>query len=388
LAENLRQEIHAGQFTAGQPLPTPKDGSKLHGVHAATVRKAYGILQAQGMVDRQGRSWTVSLPHLKRTRTPTVLCIGAVGAGGKLRMESDREWDFWREIQMETIRCGLEPRLVTLDDALPELDARAFGAIVSNWHMSDTTRLLDNLHRLRMPSAVWVANEEALPGARYRSARTLWFHDLAQGREAGAIMAQYLAGLGHRKIAWISPFHKSSWSVNRLEGLKAALDGNIQVFEAVHDWISEWDVQTQIAGSPDTIRRVDLEGIDDDGDPDGLRRPIVETLTRMRCMEIFAPQLEAALACGATLWVAGSDLVARWCLHWLHAKGLRVPQDIALASFDDTREATRYNLTSLRFDVQGMARAMVRQVLSSRQEHKRLTRYAGHVVARGSTAGM
>jgi DNA-binding LacI/PurR family transcriptional regulator len=108
----------------------------------------------------------------------------------------------------------------------------------------------------------------------------------------------------------------------------------------------------------------------------------------MRCMEIFASCLEEALASGATLWVASSDLVARWCLRWLHSKGLRTPHDIALASFDDTRDATRHNLTSLRFDVQGMARAMVRQVLSSRQEHRRLTRYAGHVVARASTAGM
>src|ERR1035437_7004411 len=247
IAENLRQDIRSGKFTAGQPLPTPKDGSKLHGVHTATIRKAYGILQSQGMVDRQGHAWKVSLPQLKRTsRTSTVLCIGAAGASGKLRMESDREWDFWREIQLETIRCGLEPRLVALDDALPELDTHAFGAIVSNWHLADTTPLLDHLLRLRMPSAIWVANEETLPGTRYRSARTLWFHDLAQGREAGAIMARYVAGLGHRKISWISPFHGSSWSRNRLEGLKTALGGEVEVFEAVHDWMSEWDVQTHV----------------------------------------------------------------------------------------------------------------------------------------------
>jgi len=32
-----------------------------------------------------------------------------------------------------------------------------------------------------------------------------------------------------------------------------------------------------------------------------------------------------------------------------------------------------------------MARAMIRQVLSSKQEHKRVTRYAGFVVEREST---
>jgi len=127
-----------------------------------------------------------------------------------------------------------------------------------------------------------------------------------------------------------------------------------------------------------------VDGVGSD-DPDEIRRPLVETITRGRCLEVFAPRLEAALESGATLWIAGSDLIAQWCLHWLGTRGLAVPRDLRLASFDDTRDATRLDLSSLRFDVQAMARAMIRQVLSSRRNHPAVTRYSGFVVERGST---
>jgi hypothetical protein len=300
-------------------------------------------------------------------------------------MESDREWEFWREIQLEARRCGLEPRLVAIPPGTPELDPEAFGAVVTNWHMPDSECLLDELRRLRIPSAIWVATEESLPGARYREARGLWFHDLANGRGAGETMAEHILTMSHRKVAWVSPFHGSAWSRNRLEGLRHRLGQSVEVLEAVHDWVSEWDMQVTVAWDPEVTGRFDLLGIDPQVDLDILRRSVVEALTRQRCMEIFAPRLEEALRSGATLWVASSDLVAQWCLPWLRERGVRVPQDLALASFDDTREATRQNLTSIRFDVQSMARSMVRQILSSRQDHKRVTRYAGQVMERGST---
>lgn len=387
LVEQLSEAIRLGQLASGQPLPSPKDHAQAFGLHPATVRKAYHRLQSEGLVERQGRSWKVRAAPPATSSRPLVLCLGAAGSDGHLRMESDREWEFWREIQGEARRCGLEPRLVAVPPGAPDLDAQAFGAVVSNWHMPETESLLDELRRHRIPAAIWVANEESLPGARYREARGLWFHDLAYGRGAGETMAEHLLGSGHRKVAWISPFHGSAWSRNRLEGLRRRLGQAVAVFEAVHEWISEWDMQVTVAWDPGVTARFDLSGIDPQADPDQLRRPVVEALTRQRCLDLFAPRLEDALRSGATLWVASSDLVAQWCLMWLRDRGVRVPQDLALASFDDTREATRQNLTSLRFDVQSMARAMIRQILSSRQDHRRVTRYAGQVMERGSTAG-
>lgn len=387
LAESIATDIQTGKLAAGGSLSPPKDYSNLHGIHPSTVRKAFAILQGQGLVERRGRSWAASRPRLGTpSRAPVLWCIGASDADGNLRMESDREWDFWRGIQAEAIRCGLRPRLIPWRGALPGLSEDVLGAIVSTWHLIDSSQLLDAVLRARLPAAVWAANHEGLPGKRYRLARGMWFHELAFGRGAGLAMAGYLAGLDHAKVAWVSPFQASPWARNRLDGLREGLPPEVELVEANGEWTSEWDIQDGVLADPASLSRVRLEGIDHGGATDPLRRPVIEAVTRDRALAIFGPRLEEAWSSGATLWVAASDLVARWCLHWLRARGHETPRDIALASFDDTRDASRLNLTSLRFDVQGMVRAMVRQVLSRREPHRLFTHYDGLVVERASTA--
>jgi len=386
LVEVIGAEIRDGKYASGQALPAPKVLAQLHGIHPATVRKALAMLQVQGHAERHGRAWTVSVPRSQAgLRSSVVLCIGAADAEGNLRMDTDREWDFWREIQVEAIRCGLEPRLVPWNGALPDLGG-AFGAVVSTWHLTDSAPLLDGLLRARLPTAVWIANHEHLPGKRYRQAHLLWFHDQAFGREAGRTMARHVVDCGYQKIAWISPFHGSTWSRNRLAGLREGLPENIELIEANQEWVSEWDVQKEVFRDPEVLARLDLSGIDHGGNVDPLARPMVEAITRDRCLGIFGPALAKTLESGASLWVVASDIAALWCWHWLRARGVRVPEDLAMVAFDDSREASRFGLTSLRFDVQGMARAMVRQILSSRQPHPLLTRYAGAVIGRHSSS--
>lgn len=389
LAQHIAEEIRSGKHESNRPFPSPKDLAKQTNTHPATVRKAFGILETQALAQRQGRIWKVKIPQgAGASAKSVVLCIGAADPSGNLRIESDREWDFWREIQMEAIRCGLRPRLVPWDGTPLPLDESCLGSIVTNWHMTNFEPLLEEHRRAKIPVAAWTATEDFLPIRSYQDVRRIWFHNLAHGREAGVSMGQFLSPLGHRKIAWISPFHGSLWSPNRLEGLKASLGKGIEIFEAVHDWESEWDLQVQIAWAPETLGRFHLDGVEGIPDPDPIRRPLVEAMNRQRSLEIFGPKLEKALESGATLWVAGSDLIAHWCLHWLDTRGLRVPHDLSLVSFDDTRDASRLNLSSLRFDVQSMARAMIRQVLSSKQEHKLVSRYGGFVVERESTRKM
>lgn len=388
VAESIALDIQAGKFASDQFLPSPKDYYQRWGIHPSTARKAMRILESRELVVRKARSWTVDRPNPRKSaRSPVLLCIGAPGQDGKLRMDTDPEWDFWREIQAEAIRNGLEPRVVTWKDGSlpPAIDA--YGVVVSTWHMLDSSVLLDALLRRRIPTSIWAANHEDLPGQRYRDARTMWFHDLANGRGAGLTMARYVAGLGHRRVAWISPFQASPWARNRLAGLKQGLPGDVDLYEINGEWTSEWDIQKDHYNAPSILDRVRTDGVASDAEIEQIARPLVEAITRERAIELFRHRFEQALRTQATLWVAASDLTARWSLHWLRSKGLSTPGDIALAGFDDTREATHLDLTSLRFDVQEMARAMIRQVVSSRQSHRILTRYTGHVVERASTAG-
>jgi DNA-binding LacI/PurR family transcriptional regulator len=241
------------------------------------------------------------------------------------------------------------------------------------------------LHRARLPSAVWLENPVLSPARLSVRSPWLGFHDMAYGRESGAVLADHPAVRKHARIAWISPFHGAEWSRNRLEGLRQHLPGGTFLHEALGPWVSEWDFQAAVWRDPEAWKRVRLDGVGMGAHVADLARPLMEAIGRDRLIESFSPALEKALASGASLWVAASDWIAMACMDWLGAQGLRTPGDVALAGFDDSREALRHGLTSVRFDAQMMARAMVRQVLSPEAGGRKTLHYGGTVVARGST---
>lgn len=387
LSERLATEIASGRWAGDERLPSPKDLAQQHGVHPSTARKALALLAQKGLATRVGRTWTVTRPKPRRAQFPILLCLGAADPEGGLRVGSDREWEFWREIQAEATRCGLRAVVRPWDGDLGSGERKSFGAIVSTWHLPSPHELLSVLQRARLPSAVWLENPVLVaPSHRGRSS-PLWFHDMAYGREAGLALGTNLAFLDHKKVAWIGPFHQAEWSRNRLEGLRAGFPPGTTFHEAVGPWVSEWDIQNDVWSDPAVWARLHLDGIGHQGRTADLVRPVMEAVGRDRLMEAFSPSLEAALAWGATLWVCASDMVALWCLAWLEARGVRVPRDLSLAGFDDSREALRHDLTSVRFDAQAMARAMVRQILSPSRAGAGVTRYQGTVVVRGSTPG-
>ncbi len=385
LAADLREEIRSGRWGSGERLPPPKHTAARHRVHPATARKAYGRLSDEALLEREGRAWRVSRPRRRTDARAVLLCLGARETDGSLRLTTDREWDFWREIQIEAARNHLLPEIHAWSGKLPDLSIRPMGVVVSTWHLPDPHPLLSALHRARLPSAVWLENPVLSPARVPIQSPWLGFHDMAYGLESGAVLGDHPAIRKHARIAWISPFHGAEWSRNRLEGLRRKLPNGVILYEALGPWVSEWDFQAAVWRDPEAWKRLRLEGVGRAAQYPDLARPLIEAIGRDRLIEKFSPSLEAALASGSSLWVAASDWVALACLDWLGARGLRVPEDMALAGFDDSREALRHGLTSVRFDASMMARAMVRQVLAPEAGVRRTIHYAGTVVARGST---
>jgi DNA-binding transcriptional regulator YhcF (GntR family) len=385
LATELRDEIRSGRWESGARLPAPKDLAIRYGVHPATVRKAFGRLTKESLLEQRGHAWLVARPRRHAGEQLVLLCLGAKEKEGNLRLGSDREWDFWREIQIEATRNNLRPEIHPWSGKLPDLKTRPVGAVVSTWHLPDPYPLLSALHRARLPAAVWLENPILSPARLPIQSPWLGFHDMAYGSESGAALGAHPAIRKHARIAWISPFHGAEWSRNRLDGLRRSLAKRAVLHEALGSWVSEWDFQETAWHDPEVWKRVRLDGLVNPAGTADLVRPLMEAIGRDRLFERFSPILKAAVASGSTLWVAASDWVALGCLDWLIAKGIRVPGDIALAGFDDSREAMRRGLTSVRFDAQMMARGMVRQLLFSDTGRPRAIHYEGTVLVRGST---
>jgi DNA-binding LacI/PurR family transcriptional regulator len=110
---------------------------------------------------------------------------------------------------------------------------------------------------------------------------------------------------------------------------------------------------------------------------------------RERILEALVPGLEEALRRkDLTAWVAVDDDTALLILDFLGRKGLRVPETVSLAGFDDTAEGARRDLTSYNFDFERFNHYVLRYLLEparvEKAERKGARMPQGRVVARGS----
>jgi DNA-binding LacI/PurR family transcriptional regulator len=135
---------------------------------------------------------------------------------------------------------------------------------------------------------------------------------------------RHLAGLGRRRIAHITGPLDQTASVDRLAGFRDVL--------------------------PRTPPELIAEG---DFTPDGGARAMIRLLER-------SPGLDGVFA--------ASDVMASGALRVLRARGMRVPEDVAVVGFDDmvsVAEWTDPPLTTVRQDIEEMGRLMARLLLRS-----------------------
>lgn len=68
IARDLRNRIVSGEYQPGDALPFMRDTAAEYGVSDITVRKAYGLLMREGLVETRGRGGTFVLAHPDRVR--------------------------------------------------------------------------------------------------------------------------------------------------------------------------------------------------------------------------------------------------------------------------------------------------------------------------------
>jgi len=310
-----------------------------------------------------------------------ILCVGAADPIGGLRMDSEREIDFWKELGAESARLGFALKRQAWDGGMVRLDRSTVGVVASTWHLPEPEGLFRALERTHKPVCIWIQDPEAhrSPAGGHRRLR---FHDQGYGKVSGSRLAEHLVSRGHRRLAFLSPWHGSLWSRNRLRGLvEEASRHGVQVDNFCLDGVSEWDRLAPAWADGRIWKDFPTETIGGilEGPADRLREEAIRMLAWNRIRRDLEPLFEAALCSEATAWVGVNDACALLALEWLRARG----EHRALAGFDDTAEALRADLTSFRFDSGAMVRSMLGQILSSR-EASGLTRHEGILVVRGS----
>lgn len=391
VADRLRVDIAGAAWGPAEPLPTSKELAARYGADYRTLRKALHELVAEKLVEPYGRGYRV--PRLSRPATSGDIVLIAQG---------DRR----RTLQFFSARA--QPDLLTLSDLcaahgtsltvvplarlskgrpfslrpdVKELQAnrRALGYVVWSVGMFPETlaSLLQLLHRSDKPVAV--LDETGVSQNTPVTSSRIGYFIYGYGRSPGTVVGRYLRELGHRRVLYLSPFHRFPWSQSRLDALRGAYDA-AGLAGCVADATD--DSLTSMPAVDSTISREDAflaDVLERAGEQPGACTPAaraalnamrvarIESLwgqaARIRVEQLLTPSLghqrPTAVACA-------NDSTAMHCLAALEQAGLRVPQDVSVIGFDDSLDALAHNLTSYNHNGRAVMQAMVQHVLHPR----------------------
>lgn len=394
----MQRELEGGRWKPGTRLPGASELCAHLGLTPPTLRKVMHRLVESGLVEPLARGWMA-----RNLRSPAgsirVALLRHCGEDGVTVGEAARETFFRRALEQEAARVHMRVENWGVSDGgtlfhegepfAGDLSDRAEGAILSLWRVDDPAPVFRRLAGIRFPLAVW--DERPQGGRRPDFPRCRWFVT-GYSANAGRDVARYLLDLGHCGIAWISPFHGSTWSQRRLAGLEGVCASAVPVASVrVFAWDGAWN-PSQYNPDPETVRALTapvhehvgrilserVSAIDES----------VEALLRDKAVLADVERLcSGALADRAlTAWVAANDDIALLAAAWLRERGVEAGRDLSLVGFDNTLRAQEAGLTSYGFAEEELAVAMLGYIASpSRWRTGGSVAIDGALVARQST---
>lgn len=364
IAGVLKGELRSGALDPFSPLPARKALADRYRVSTRTLRKALMALEADRVLERHGRTYRFR-PGLPAGRGSVVVAVTRCDASGRLLLESERELDFLKAAYREARALGLDLKVIGFGPGGRLLDRQgkpapavprgraSLGFLVSTWLVPDVRGILALLGPSRLPISIWWEHSRELL-AKTRIPRNAVFFNLSFGERPGALVAETLLALGHTQVLFLSPFHASAWSRQRLEGLrnrihKAPGGRVVAVTDETH--ASPWSFQEEAWKE----LRAGQAGLAAD-DPKVMRRKTRNLSRRVEGM------LAAAAPRGVTAWVCVNDEVAE-----IASARLRARSDAArdrgpepyLISFDNSAASYRLGIDSFAFDAGAMVREML-----------------------------
>jgi DNA-binding LacI/PurR family transcriptional regulator/DNA-binding transcriptional regulator YhcF (GntR family) len=365
VADDVRAQIESGEWPAGTKLPSERAMCDRYGVSQITIRRSLRELDHAGLVySRHGVGWfvrgqvppaaqevespvtgpdvTLILPTLDRLGAAVVQCLVSELDGGR-----------WAGRSIPVHLCFTDGDEKQQQAAIARWQRHAAQSedaphLLLLWPCEDTQvaidALLDELDALRPYVALFPAHASSADWVGVALDETLCVQKITQ----------HLLSLGYRRVAYLGEDLQQRIGRLHYGGFTNALWE--QGLELPLDWVF---------GSPlwDDVNthRFSVEG--------------------ERFEEVFTrSHRPLALVCS-------SDLYAAEALALLHTLGLRCPEDVALVGVGDHALGAYLPtpLTTLRYDLEGLQRAVVRLVLDllAGQPHNQVI-LSGDVVVRAS----
>jgi DNA-binding LacI/PurR family transcriptional regulator/DNA-binding transcriptional regulator YhcF (GntR family) len=394
ITDKLYKDIVSGRFTANEKLPSCKELQLLYGVSFTTLKKSLSILVEEQILEHRSNGYYI--PSLTgSTGHARIVAIGCGWESGKIWVDY-QDKNYFRAIESECIRMNVQldvvvhyrnlGRLQFVHSATGkeyDLENRTilgYIFIVANLD-SNPDEVLERLVRLRRNVAVLdVVGGWNIPQCA-RGNRLIQFFTTTASQLPAKRVAQYLLSKGHKKVAFFSPFHKALWSKRRLLILsemfsRAGFSDCVTGF--VHDSFAyQWDYLNKNDQNED-LRGVISEYNQWKKEASGtvfkkfgnLGYNIVKYITESNCAsseiyEKMKPLFDSALEDRTiTAWVMANDFTATMGIDYLKERTVKIPEDLAVISFDNTLDAMEYQLTSYDFNNYGIISLILRFILA------------------------
>ena len=254
----FREDWDRGAFRLDEPLPLMKELAQRYNTSQAVLRKFLNEKVQQGALTRTGRVFNFIRKKETATERPLseIIFVTRCNSWGGFTAESEREMDFLRMVYKKAgaehyklILLGINEnsgKLIDRSGKTRKLSdfQNAVGAILSTLLVMEPLKLLQMFTGVKYPVAIWWEHPPANIPARYLQRENWTFFNSTFGTAPGIEMGKYLIAHGINQVAFFSPYHNSSWSIDRLEGLRQA--GMNVLGYTDSEFASPWDFK-QIA---------------------------------------------------------------------------------------------------------------------------------------------
>jgi DNA-binding LacI/PurR family transcriptional regulator/DNA-binding transcriptional regulator YhcF (GntR family) len=417
LQQIIEQAILQGRYMQGTLMPALSELRYRYGVCFATLKKALRAVEQRGYLTAYKKTYRINVLSHVSVPSKIMLIIHSPSPGRYLI--TPRVEEVLRVLEKECPRrnVGLEiagyalqnNSLVFMDKnrkawrSLPSTGGNMIGYIVIE-NIGMGKPLAAELLRLKTadrPVAVIDEAGEMRHFSSFEAPFKTFF--IATGPVPGRDVGTLLVSLGHRRVAFISPYHVHEWSVNRLKGLSEIIaaagypDGVrpcVQYLEsrwhfgpAVKlEWLDR--MEDYLQAMLRKYRRTS-EWIHDE-----IQRrfvsPASQESANIREHVGIRPLIDSALKDSTTTaLVCVNDGVGVAALEYLREKGIGVPREMSVIGFDDAQESFTAGLSSYNFNFSEAAMQALAYVLNPKDPNvagKTAVECKGFVVERESTA--
>ncbi|MBD3322421.1 MAG: GntR family transcriptional regulator [Chitinivibrionales bacterium] len=404
----LKSDIMAGAFGWDMALPSLKELQRRYGISYRTLKKvldsctderllvAYGrqyktfspgvetsglriIVIGQGQKDRSiargidGNQFIQTLEHIcTKSRIKLEVYASYINDGSVNLIDTatgkQRSIDASDDI-IGFIFIAIGPQIkADIRKSLPsrqELDAQLFNPVLRLlWHCKKNVAIYTHDQRF------------VVPGIISKSPLFQIFCISATGKSAYHV-ARFLISKGHKRVAYICPFHKAGWSVNRLAllrkvfaetemagALSEAVLPEYEELMAVYQEAQQfYDIKPLIhafAAWKESNKALAIPHMEHAVNTLFERQRLLDTLYNR-----LVPKLQLiAQDKSITAWICANDGIAEMVLKFLHQQRINLPNDLSLISFDDSPIALDKRLASYNFNVPSVAQLIFQYLLN------------------------